>query len=425
MGSGVGTSARRTASGGPYRSCNAASIDPSCGVVDRGHEWFAVIERLARSPGKPASSPGRVGLAPPRIRRMPGWATRAVVPSVRLGTCDRRTHRSASVLSAWRFRSAMRVQRRLLTWGVFLVAIGGVLVANDLGAIDTEDLSDVLKLWPLALVAIGLSLVFRRTRVSLPVVLVAAALPGLVVGAAFAVGPNWAGTCDGRGEPISTATRNGRFDGPAAVTVRTGCGSLMLRTSAGDAWRYDASASAAGGGPTSLSATGRTLAIDSDSSEHWMAFGGGREDATLTLPTTRIDALALAVVAGRVDGDLSGADLARLSLTVNLGDVVVDATGASVNEVSANVNLGEVALTLPSGHDLTGSIHVTGGHLRLCVPDSLDVRVTETGTAESFTVGGVRQSGGSWQSLPLRLAPNHAELTVHVTLGALDINPIG
>ena len=319
----------------------------------------------------------------------------------------------------------MRVQRRLLTWGVFLVAIGGVLVANDLGAIDTGDLSDVLKLWPLALVAIGLSLVFRRTRVSLPLVLVAAALPGLVVGAAFAVGPNWAGTCGGRGEPISTATRDGRFDAPAVVTVRTGCGSLALRTSAGDAWRYDASTSAAGGGPTSLSATGRTLAIDSDSSEHWMAFGEGREDATLTLPTSRIDALSLAVVAGRVDGSLSGADLGRLSLTVNLGDVVVDATGASVAEVSAHVNLGEVALTLPSGRDLTATIHVTGGHMRLCVPDSLDVRITETGTAESFTVRGVRQSGGSWQTETFGRAPNHAELTVHVTLGALDINPIG
>ena len=319
----------------------------------------------------------------------------------------------------------MRVQRRLLTWGLFLVAIGGVLVANDLGAIDTDDLADVLKLWPLALVAIGLSLVFRHTRVSLPLVLVAAALPGLVVGAAFAVGPNWAGTCGGRGEPISTGTRDGRFDGPAAITIRTGCGSLAVRTSAGDAWRYDASASATGGGPTSRAATARTLTIDSDSSDHWMAFGGGREDASLTLPTSPIDTLAVAVVAGRVEGDLSGATLGRLALTVNLGDVVVDATGASVEQVSANVNLGEVALTLPSGHDLTGSIHVTGGHMRLCVPDSLAVQVTETGTAESITAGGVRQSGASWQIPSVGLAANHAELVLHVTLGALDINPIG
>src|SRR3954449_24216 len=141
----------------------------------------------------------------------------------------------------------MRVHRRLLSWGVFLVAVGAVLVANDLGAVPANNLSDILRFWPLALVAIGLSLVFRRTRVSLPLVLVAAAVPGLVVGAAFAVGPNWAGTCGARGEPIATATRDGRFDGPAAVTVRSGCGSLALRTSPGDAWRFDASASASGG----------------------------------------------------------------------------------------------------------------------------------------------------------------------------------
>ena len=47
----------------------------------------------------------------------------------------------------------MRVNRRFLYWGLVLVAIGGVLVASDLGAIDTATLADVLRLWPLAIVA--------------------------------------------------------------------------------------------------------------------------------------------------------------------------------------------------------------------------------------------------------------------------------
>ena len=44
----------------------------------------------------------------------------------------------------------IRVNRRFLYWGVVLSAIGGVLVAADLGAVDTPTLTDALRLWPLA-----------------------------------------------------------------------------------------------------------------------------------------------------------------------------------------------------------------------------------------------------------------------------------
>ena len=36
----------------------------------------------------------------------------------------------------------MRVNRRFLYWGVFLVAIGGVLVAADLSAADSATIAD-------------------------------------------------------------------------------------------------------------------------------------------------------------------------------------------------------------------------------------------------------------------------------------------
>src|SRR5258705_8783469 len=83
----------------------------------------------------------------------------------------------------------MQVNRRFLYWGIFFVAIGGILVASDLRAVDTPTLTDVLRLWPLALVAIGLSVVLRRTRLSLPGLMLAAAVPPLVVGGALAAAP--------------------------------------------------------------------------------------------------------------------------------------------------------------------------------------------------------------------------------------------
>ena len=137
-------------------------------------------------------------------------------------------------------RGRCRVNRRFLYWGILLVALGGVLVAADLGAVDTPALTDALRLWPLAIVAIGLSLVLRKTRWSLAGLMLAAALPGLVLGAAFAVAPRFAGNCGARGEVASAATTEGTFDGPATVFVRSGCGSLNVTTASGSAWRLNA-----------------------------------------------------------------------------------------------------------------------------------------------------------------------------------------
>jgi hypothetical protein len=98
----------------------------------------------------------------------------------------------------------MRVDRGLLYTGVFLVAIGSVLVAVDAGAIDATRLTDALRLWPLAVIAIGASLVLRRSRLSLPGGMLAAALPGLVLGGAIAIAPTYAPDC---GPQAREATR--------------------------------------------------------------------------------------------------------------------------------------------------------------------------------------------------------------------------
>lgn len=98
----------------------------------------------------------------------------------------------------------MRVNRGLLYTGVFLVAIGSVLVAADVGAIDTARLTDALRLWPLAVIAIGASLVLRRSRFSLQGGMLAAVLPGLLLGGAIAIAPTYIPDC---GEQTRIVTR--------------------------------------------------------------------------------------------------------------------------------------------------------------------------------------------------------------------------
>ena len=83
----------------------------------------------------------------------------------------------------------MRPNRTLLYTGVFLAAIGATFMAADVGPISTTALIDVLRLWSLAVIAIGLGIALRRTQASLASGVLAAAVPGLILGGAMALGP--------------------------------------------------------------------------------------------------------------------------------------------------------------------------------------------------------------------------------------------
>src|SRR6476661_6958461 len=135
----------------------------------------------------------------------------------------------------------MAINRRFLYLGLFLVAIGGVLVAVDLAAVDTTALSDVLRLWPVALVAIGAGIVLRRSRYALVGGIIAAMLPGLVLGGGLAVAPRHGLDCGAGNVGEQTRTQHGAFSGGGAVQIDTSCGSISIQTQPGDAWQLTSS----------------------------------------------------------------------------------------------------------------------------------------------------------------------------------------
>ena len=317
----------------------------------------------------------------------------------------------------------MRVNRRFLYWGILLVAIGGVLVAADIRAADTATLKDAFHLWPLALVAIGLSLVLRKTRLSLPGLVLAAAVPGVVLGAALAAAPRVIGECVARGEPTGVATAHGTFDGPASVSVRSGCGSLNVKTAPGNGWQLDAGNTSVRT-PTVDSST-RSLSIDGTRNEGASFFDAGRDAWDLTLPTSDLDAMSLVVFAGHATVDLPGARIQRLALTVNAAEIAVDASAATVADVSAVINAGLLSIRLPADSDLVGSLRVGAGELQVCTPAGVGLRVTTSGVARQVTVDDLRQSGSDWQSLDYLSAPHRSDLHVNVSFGTVKINPIG
>jgi hypothetical protein len=317
----------------------------------------------------------------------------------------------------------MRVNRRFLYAGVVFLAIGGVLVAADLRALDTATLADALRVWPIAVLAVGLGLVLRGTQVGLPAGMLAAAIPGLVLGSALAVAPRFAGDCGARGEPTSTATAEGTFDGPATVSVRSGCGSLNVTTASGNGWHL-AAANTAGRTPTVDSSAG-SLSIPATSDEDTSFLDAGRDAWDLTLPTTEIGDLSLVVHGSHSQVTLPGAPIGTLTIAGNASQVVVDASAASVADLAGVVNVGSLSIDLPAEGDLVGSLRIGGGELRVCTSPGAGLHVTTRGRPGQLSVDGVERTGSEWQSPDYAAAAHHADLRVTLNFGSVEINPIG
>ena len=317
----------------------------------------------------------------------------------------------------------MAINRRFLYAGLFLVALGGVLVLVDLAAVDTAAVAVVLRLWPLALVALGAGIVLRRSRYALIAGVLAAMVPGLVLGGGLAVAPRYSVACGQHAVPSNPETQRGTFSGPATVELQANCGSLAIGTQPGSAWQLTTSNTA--GRTPIATATERTLQVISDGHDGWDLGDSSRDAWTLALPTTQLDRLALRVNAGQASVALPGATVGSLVITGNAADVSVDATQAAIANLDATLNLGRLSIRLPAAGLQAGAIRVGAGQLLLCVPFGLGMHVEFTGTPRDVRVNGLQTDGSTWENEGYATASSRADLRVRVNFGAVAINPIG
>ena len=82
----------------------------------------------------------------------------------------------------------MHVNRGLLGWGVFFLALGAVPLAVQSGRIDAETARRAWELWPLLLIGAGLGLVLRRTPLGALGAVLAGFTFGLMAGGLLAGG---------------------------------------------------------------------------------------------------------------------------------------------------------------------------------------------------------------------------------------------
>lgn len=319
----------------------------------------------------------------------------------------------------------MTVRRGFLYAGVFLVAIGGVTLLTEAGVLDREAVAAALGYWPLALIAMGVGLMLRRTPAAVPGGMLAAATPGLLLGGLFVAVPDLPTPCvdDDRTVGGPAVTRDGSFGTAARVELHLSCGDLDVTSAPGTRWIVDAREGR--DRTSSISEAADRLTVEADGQGRRFGWNAGAVDWDVALPTgTNLD-LAVEINAGRGRLDLTDLRLDGLAVNVNAGDVRLDLTGAVVARLDLDVNAAAATVRLPATGDLTGDLDVNAGSLEMCVPDDLGLRVRGETTLGSTHFNGLVRRGDAWETPGYDSAPFQADLSVTASVGSVDINPEG
>lgn len=312
----------------------------------------------------------------------------------------------------------MRVRRGLLFWGLVLIPLGAIPLLVRAGALDADRLSEVWRLWPVALILVGLAVLAGRRQVGLVAVAAAAltvgGLGGSVIASGQWIGP--VGVCIGSSEEMETMSADGATEGGIeAVTLDLDCGSLSLMAAPGDAWRVDARYLGPAPDITSTTSSVR-VAEPGDDLRH-------RQDWTVVVPD-RIGTIELEANAAASDLALGRAEVGRLTMTVNAGDLTVHAGEAALDRLDIDLNAGRARITL-GDTPTVGTLSVNAGALELCVPAGagLQLDVEEQLTfAHDLDTKGLDRAGDRW-TRPAEGGGATIELVIEGNAASLTLDP--
>jgi hypothetical protein len=316
----------------------------------------------------------------------------------------------------------MRLNRSRLNWGVFFIVLGAVPLAYQQGAVSAAQLSDVWRLWPLALVGIGLGLVLSRTPANFVGGLVVAACVGLVFGSLFAVGPRLG--CNNHGGTTTTVSRDGTFSGNARVDLELQCGGANVSASPDGQWHIQAANT--GGDQADIIPGTDSLIVRSSDRNHWW-LDRGEDTWQVQLPAGNSIALSASVNAGTSHFDLAGANLSAAHFEMNAGELHVNLSNAKLGNLSVSTNVGAAYVTLDGASPLTGSFDTNVGSLDVCFPSQLGLRLTSTESLAStnYSGAGLVRVGDAWQTPGYDTAAAKADFSVSVSVGSMTLNPAG
>jgi hypothetical protein len=322
------------------------------------------------------------------------------------------------------------VNRGFLNWGLFLIFFGAVPLAVELGVVDRNLAGQLLRLWPLILIGIGIGLLLSRSRLhALGGALVAATF-GFLIGAVVVGGiSSAAAACSGPPSNAIPVTRQGAVDGAVlAVDVEISCGDFDASIAPGATWSADI---AAGSRTPVIEWTDSNLALRSGASVAWGPFGGdSREQWTVRLPSDPALRIGIEVTAGSADLATGGALLTSLGATYNAADGRLDLSGMEGSSAPASLgltlNASSVRVLAPE-RGLTGGITLNASSLTVCTAPGTGVRIEYEGTLSSndFAGAGLAQVGRAWESADYGTVPSRVDLHMTANVSSVSLNPSG
>ena len=317
----------------------------------------------------------------------------------------------------------MHLNRGLLFWGLGFVTAGLVALAIQFGYLETA-LDGTWRLWPLILVALGISLILSRTRLALVGTALAAIIVGAGVGTAIAVGPGFASGCSDS-PPAALQDQTGTLGTTASLDWRLDCGTLGVSMSQGSNWR--ASLGSTGKDAPRVDGDSGHLDLKSANQGAGVFFGRERERWDVQLPSATTYQAEIHINASKTTLDLTGARFSALSLQPNATDVLMTLDGASVDGFDVTLNAGSLAMNASASTNLSGTIQANAGSVQLCAPPDTGLRITARGTAFSTNLGesDLNPIGDTWESATYPQAAHRVTLTVRGNAASFDLMPPG
>jgi hypothetical protein len=317
----------------------------------------------------------------------------------------------------------MNYHRGLLFWGLALITGGAVALAAQQGYIDQDFLTGAWRLWPLILVAIGVSIIVSKTPFAIVGTILAALVVGSAGGALIAVGPGVA-ACGGS-EPSTLTTEQGTFGDSAQVSLDFNCGTLEVSTTDGDEWSV--ASGRRGGDPARITASGDRLRVESSEHDGWWN-GGGRQHWIVGLPTGTSYQLDITPNAADATIDLGGGRFTSVSLHPNAGAVRLILSDATVDDLDLSLNAGSAVILIGAGMSMDASVSANAGSIEVCTDDGVALSVT---TDTNFTFSDnlddsdLQRVGDTWSTPGFADASDQVRIDLEGNAGSFTLNPEG
>jgi hypothetical protein len=321
----------------------------------------------------------------------------------------------------------MRINRSLLNWGVFLIALGGIPLAVQQGWVDSSIAGDLWRLWPLILVGIGLGLILRWTPLAWFGGALVAGTFGLIFGALIAGGfSGISSACVGSGTGDTVTTEDSDLASGTAfrVDLELTCGELEVERASGSTWEVVAVHDPEE--PPAIEGTTAELRVTQHSTDDFFVLGQQtRNDWRVELPATAAITMSTTLNGAEARIDLGDGPVAAFDATFNASDAELDLGTATAPQplrldLTLNASSGKVALPAAS---VVGNVTLNASSLELCIPESVEARVEVEATLAADDLGqsGLVKNGDRWETAGYATAATRVDLSITSTVSSLSV----